>query len=197
MIIGIVFLFFVALPAVLVEVTNMMNRRAFRKELESSYSINPVKWPHVKILAKNNHIDNKQTKLALEELLCNGLTKKNGAAPEIVAYIDGLLHKVIKDEPFEGIPDNIKIHMEHLREKTDEDLLMLAPLAERLREQSDKQIKEKKFWKLISSLSLLVGVIGAIFGSVPLFYDNTAMNQDVTFERKLLHENDLPNKVIK
>lgn len=170
--IGLAFIFFVGVPAIIEALEKAANRKRFISSLKNAYEISPPVWNHVLIIAKKNFLDQEQMKLALERMLHDVITERSEYSKEKSDYIDSLLKRIIKEEPFEGIPDNLRIHLEHIHTIAEKEHFDIQPLANELRELTTKREKERKFGKLISMLSLLVGVVGAIYGGFS-YHENT------------------------
>lgn len=172
----------VALPSLIGEYFNLRQRKKFGEALKAAYNLNPPEWKHVEILSRRYLLDNHNLKSAIERLIEELITKNEVYNKEQVAYFDGLLFELKRIEPFEGIPDSLKIHLENVRNKIDDDKYDLTPLSNELRNLTTRRAKERKFDRTLAIAGLVVGIIGAVFGGIPYFFDSKPKGEIATIQ---------------
>lgn len=187
--VGIGFVLFVIVPTFIGEFYNFKQRIKFCRALKDAYALKPPEWKHVEILSRRYFLDKKHLKIALERVLEECLTNNDEHSDDKIAYIDSLLTEIERSEPFEGIPDRLKVHLEHVREKVGDKDFDLKPLSNELRDLTVARSKERKFDKVITVASFLVGVIGTVFGGISYFEDTPNVN-----EIAAVHAEKSPNK---
>ena len=176
---------FYFLPVFLNEIDKSIKRKHFIRALNKAYEIEPPKWEHVEIIAKANRLNMECKKEALETMLRATITTKEAFTEDKLSYLEKQIEKIKSKEPFEGIPDNIKIHLEHIENMSSGNGYDLQPLANELREYNLSKIKERKFNKFIAVISLLVGLIGTVFGGIS-YYENDSSEAAIVNPNKAL-----------
>jgi hypothetical protein len=87
---------------------------------------------------------------------------------EILAkeYFQNLYKEYEQDEPFEGLPSDVRLHLERVRETIGKEQdHMLQPLASQLQDLNDENIRKHKRMWWVSVSSLLLGVSSLAFGA--------------------------------
>ncbi|TOB47473.1 hypothetical protein CGK04_24230 [Vibrio parahaemolyticus] len=85
----------------------------------------------------------------------------SGENIEVKSRLDLYIQELLEDEPFETIPDRLKVHLAILEEETNNSEVFSHFVRDLKTElaQIDKEFKRMKWWTIIGTLSGIVGVI--------------------------------------
>lgn len=90
-----------------------------------------------------------------------------------IDFINSYLNEFQKDEPFEGVPYELRSALSDLRDKLSTDEKLLTPLINRIKELTVQNEQELKKQSRVAISSLIVGVFGilvGIIGAYPYIY---------------------------
>lgn len=139
-------------------------RRRFKQELSDSLQKNSLTWSQVKIIAETNLLPRKEIDCVIKQLIADILSEKSNLKNEKIAELEDHLESYNKEEPFDGMPNDIRIHLERLRENSSVEYTQLEPLGNHIKELLKVNLKERKIQKACTYISLLLGAIGSIVG---------------------------------
>ncbi|MEQ1638888.1 MAG: hypothetical protein ABL903_19690, partial [Methylococcales bacterium] len=83
----------------------------------------------------------------------------------IKSYID----QYRKDEPFEGLPNEVRIHLERLRDRINGEEQLLEPLTSQIKDLLTVNDKEKRHLKYYTIGGFFVGLAGVAFSIYTTF----------------------------
>ncbi|HCH4312381.1 TPA: hypothetical protein NKW28_004402 [Vibrio parahaemolyticus] len=80
---------------------------------------------------------------------------------EVKSRLDLYIRELLEDEPFETIPDKLKVHLGILKEETSNSEVFLHFVRDLKTELAkiDKEFKRMKWWTIIGTLSGIAGII--------------------------------------
>lgn len=157
-------------PMALDEAAKRRRRKIVGELVVNSFSKNPLTRKQIEILSINNRLTSRDTQILLRNQFSEAVKSEDGSRDEKINYFQELYEELEKDEPFEGLPSDVRLHLEKIRESIgkEKDFLM-QPLASQLQDlNSSAKRKEKWMWGLTIA-SFAVGVVGVIFGAMPYF----------------------------
>ena len=99
-------------------------------------------------------------KLIITEILSG----ESSLEKDKIKIFESYLEKHNQEEPFEGIPSEIRIHLERLKESSGIQIEQLEPLTKHITELLKINTKENKRQKYFSLISLFVGIGGLAIG---------------------------------
>jgi hypothetical protein len=169
------YVLFYVLPMFMKELDKHLRRKYFISSLSVAYEANPPEFKHVEILAKAERLNKECQKEAIETLLRKNLKSKESYSKEKIEYFDALIKQIELKEPFEGIADNLKIHLEHLDRTLGDSGYDFRPFTSELRDLAANKIKSRKMNNYIAVISLLVGIVGTGFGVVGHFKNDSSV----------------------
>ncbi|RQW61111.1 hypothetical protein [Vibrio viridaestus] len=140
----------------------------FEKDLFASLKHSQPKWTALKEIAATRGLSQSQIQPTLKNTLRDIYA---GRLPELEGYselVAGYITDYRKDEPFEGLPSDIRLHMQRVREKLSEPLL-LEPLTTHIKEMGSVHTKENQRLKFYTVGGFFVGVLGVILAVVFYF----------------------------
>lgn len=170
----ILFIFFIlcmtilyTLPLLGEQFERKLRRQRLKNKINSAYQTCKPTWDHLLLLAEeallHNALYKSQIKLTIKSIITDVLTGVEEYSEEKILYLDSMISHIEKDEPFEGIPDNLVIHLQKIRDQLGGNPSDLAPLVEQLQELSTDRKKEKRQLKSISWLSLIITTLSLAF----------------------------------
>ncbi|MHB1013925.1 MAG: hypothetical protein ACYC2W_01425 [Desulfurivibrionaceae bacterium] len=95
-----------------------------------------------------------------------------GENKQLLAHKDlirSYIEKHKEEEPFEGIPNDIRIHLERLREKINGQKELLDPLTNQIKDLLTINEKEKKHQKYYTIGGFFIGLLGFCFAIYSYF----------------------------
>jgi hypothetical protein len=147
------------------ELINRKFRKAFKKDLcNAIINDNTPTWDQVKIIAETNSLPSKEVSKVVKLIITEILSGESSLEKDKIKIFESYLENHNQDEPFEGIPSEIRIHLERLKESSGIQLTQLEPLTKHITELLKINTKENKRQKSFSLISLLVGIGGLAIG---------------------------------
>ena len=162
------------LMTIFVDQIKEKNHKKLKSDIETAISNGDPTWEHVKViestytLLNNNSLKNNLRNILKGKVLAG--TKDNS---ENIKTLEEWLEKQTSDEPFEGIPSELKLPLERIRKEAPEHQHLLEMLVAQLQEFNEKSQSEKRRKGIVSTLSLLFGIAGFLVGAYQV-YDNFA-----------------------
>lgn len=154
-----------ALPTIIDKAVKFRRRIKFGKELSRLFESKTLDRPQIEILAKEYYLNSKDIQLTVRREFKNSLCA-NDFLNEKANYFQSLFQDYEKDEPFEGLPSDVRLHLERVRETLGKDKdHMLQPLASQLQELNEINVKKQKRMWLVSVASLMIGVVSLAFAA--------------------------------
>ncbi|TOB95490.1 hypothetical protein CGJ94_26070, partial [Vibrio parahaemolyticus] len=95
----------------------------------------------------------------------SGSNSDNGA----LALLERWADRLRSDEPFEGIPPELKLPLERIRKEAPEHQHMIELLVSQLQEYTDQALSEKRRNKFMNVASLVVGMAGFMIGAYQMY----------------------------
>ncbi len=168
-----------AIPTIIEEFFKNKRRSKFGKELSRLYDSHKLDRIQVEILSKEYFLNSKDIQLVARKQFKESLLL-NDANPEKATYFQTLYQDYEKDEPFEGLPSDVRLHLERVRDAMGkQNDHMLQPLAAQLQELNDENIrKQKKMW-WVSVASFMIGVASLVFSGYTYFSPLKLENKSV------------------
>jgi hypothetical protein len=167
-----VVIFYIGLLSFVVMVPEEIGRRRRLKnvgELISNVFLKrPLTRKQIQILSTNYRLTSRDVQILLCNQFAEAIKSVNDDQDAKVNYFQELYEKFEKDEPFEGLPSDLRIHLERIREALGEekDLLMQA-LASQLQNLNSKNRRKDRWMWMLAITSVVLGLIGVIFGVLP------------------------------
>ncbi|MBV9880810.1 MAG: hypothetical protein JO180_09970 [Gemmatirosa sp.] len=144
--------------------------REFGQDLRETLPNGELTWQQVANIAMLRGISTADAHLAVQILWRDAVT---GRAPEMQAHQATLEHYVTayRDiEPFEGLPQPTRIHLERLREALRDDVGALQPLTMEIRELASIYERDKQAQRRYTVWGFFVGVFGILLAAIAYFY---------------------------
>ena len=143
----------------------------FEKDFEESVKHSQPTWEEIKDIASTRRL----TQIKVQHVFKNAkreiLTGRNKDLEPHKEIIQNYLEQFQKDEPFEGLPNEIRLHLERMREKIDGSEELLEPLTTQIKELLLINDREKKVQKYYTVAGFFIGLLGFTFALFVYFKD--------------------------
>lgn len=171
-----------AIPTIIDGIARNRRRNSFGAELSTLFSKNKLNRKQIEILSKEYHLNSKDIQLATRRQFKEALMADH-ESKEKSDYFQALFEDYEKDEPFEGLPSDVRLHLERAREALGkENDHMLQPLASQLQDLNDENVRKyKKMW-WVSVASLMIGIASLAFAAY-VYYKPLATAQPVGIDK--------------
>ena len=161
------------LGSILEDVLAMKWRKQFEEDLRLAIKHSQPTWEQLADIAASRNVKNADMFWVLQKLMREILTGRETDISPHQSVVEGYLAKLKEIEPFEGIPTEIRIHLERIKEHLDQNPLLLQPLTSQIRELLSVNEKGKRQQKYYTIGGFFVGFLGLIFAAFSYFYPYT------------------------
>jgi hypothetical protein len=153
------------LPVALDERAKRRRRDAVGKLIATAHSKTPLTRKQIEILSADHRLSPRDTQVLLRNQFSEAVKSGDDA---LIKYFQTLYEELERDEPFEGLPSDVRLHLERIKESIgkDKDFLM-QPLASQLQDLSTANRKKEKWMWVLTIASFVAGIVGVIFGAIP------------------------------
>ncbi|WP_392386888.1 hypothetical protein [Marinomonas primoryensis] len=137
---------------------NIGQRRKYKEALVKAMIINEdLTWDQAKVIAEVRLLSQSCIKKSLNHLIDEALTEKDFEVS--VKRLEAFKTNFNKDEPYDGIPNELKLPLDKIKKEIENGQELLEPLVGHLKEFSNQSAASKKRQNIISATSLIVGLI--------------------------------------
>lgn len=127
----------------------------------------------LEILLKNYNLTSQDLHILLRSLFTSAV--KNNT-PEFLSYVQSLYEYTEKQAPFEGLPSDVKLHLERIKEALGEtNKNLMDPLATQLQDLNISNKRKNKVMWVLTLASFIVGLVGMIMAFVPYIEKTTSL----------------------
>jgi hypothetical protein len=147
-----------------------VRKRKFREELIAAILHSQPNWHQIVEMAETSSMPVALVHHMVRELHKTILTGVNEKMQPHRALIEGYIASHRRAEPFEGLPTEIRIHLERLSGALGDKEHLLDPLTTEIRELVTIYKKDYKLQKRYTSWGFFLGVVGLVFAAYAYFY---------------------------
>jgi hypothetical protein len=169
-IVGVIALLSWMLFTTLDDLLAMKWRKLFEEDLRLAIKHSQPSWEQLADIAASRNIKNKDIFRVMQKLRREILTGRETDISTHLPVLEGYLDKLKEIEPFEGIPTEIRIHLERIKEQLTQYPLLLQPLTSQIRELLSVNEKDKRQQKYYTIGGFFVGFLGFVFAAFSYFY---------------------------
>ena len=147
----------------------IMDVNSFKRDFEAAVKHSQPPWEEMKEIIRVSNLSQARIYRILRITMKNILA---GEAEELEPYKDLISSYIVKhneEEPFEGMPSEIRIHLERLRERIEGQAELLEPLTEKIKDLLSINEKERRNQKYYTMGGFFVGVLGFLFAAYTYF----------------------------
>ncbi len=153
-----------------IEEDKQRSLRKFKEEMTKAILHSQPTWQQMLDIAETSSITASAAYSSARELHKDILTGTDKELQPHRALLETYISSHKRTEPFEGLPNEIRIHLERLRESASGNDHLFEPLTTQIRELVSIHDKEFKAQKRYTSWGFFIGVLGAIFAGYAYFY---------------------------
>jgi len=167
--------FIITILDAVIEVT-IFNKaiKAFKEDFEGTVKHSQPDWPEIKEIASLRGLSQSKIQLTLRNYIREIRAGRNEELEEHLELIKSYITEYRKDEPYEKLPSDIRIHLERIHEKIDDEV-HLEPLTNHIKELVSIKNKENKRLKFYTVGGFFVGILGIVLA---LFFYFAPLNQN-------------------
>lgn len=132
-------------------------RKNFKQALENALKHNPcLTWEQVKVIADVRNLSQYSIGRCIDILIDEALAGKSNEID--VSKLEQFKSNFRQDEPFEGIPHELKLPLEKIRKEITNGQELLEPLVGHLKEFSEENTKARKKQNIYGLIGVVVGI---------------------------------------
>jgi len=139
-------------------------RKQFEVDLKLSIKNSQASWDEIKGIASTRGLNQRDIIRILENNMREILTHREKDLLEHKDLVESYILEYKKYEPFEGIPDEIRIHLERLQEKVEIETSLLEPLTTQIVDLLKINNSVNKRQRFLAYTGVFFGIIGFIYG---------------------------------
>lgn len=159
--------FLVIVPLAIDERAKRRRRKQVGDMAAVAHEKSPLTRKQIEILSKDYRLTTRDTQILLRNQFAEAV--KRGDTP-LIGYFQELYEKLEKDEPFEGLPSDVRLHLERIKESLGEERnFLLEPLATQLQDLNVASRRKERWMWGFTVASLVAGIVGVVFGAIPYF----------------------------
>lgn len=144
--------------------------KQFQEDLILAVKNSQPSWSQVLQIAASRNVKNERVYWILQRLLREILTGRNSDLGPHKSLMEEYIAKMKESEPFEGMPKEIRVHLERLREQLPASPHLMESLTRQIRELLSVNEKEKRHQKYYTVGGFFIGILGFLFAGYAYFY---------------------------
>jgi len=142
----------------------------YSKDFETSIQHSQPSWEEMKEIIRTHNLQQSKVLHIYQKAMKKILTGESKELEPYKELIRSYIDKYNEEEPFEGMPSDIRIHLERLREQINDDRAnLLDPLTNQIKDLLSINERERKHQKYYTIGGFFVGIIGLIFAIYSLY----------------------------
>lgn len=165
------------LPMIIDDHSKKKKRKNLEELIEKSFNEKLLlDRDQLEILLKNFNLTSQDLHILLRRLFTSAV--KNNT-PEFLSYIQNLYEDTEKQAPFEGLPSDVKLHLERIKEALgNQNRNLMEPLATQLQDINITNKRKNKTMWILTIGSFVIGLIGVIMAFIPYMSSELKQNNE-------------------
>lgn len=143
--------------------------KEFKNDFEAAVKHGEPSWDEIKEIAATRYVTQNEIWKILRDVHREVLTGRDKELEPHKDIIKSYIEHYEKAQPFEGIPNDLRIHLERLREKFSENIELLDPLTSQIKDLVAVNQKERRQQKYYTIGGFFVGLLGLAFAFYTYF----------------------------
>ncbi len=154
------------LPMFMDDYSKKKKRKNLEEVIEKSFNEKLIlDINQLEILLKNYNLTSQDLHILLRSLFTSAV--KNNSL-EFLSYIQKLYEYTERQAPFEGLPSDVKLHLERIKQELGEaNKNLMDPLATQLQDLNISNKRKNKVMWALTLASFIVGLVGMVMAFVP------------------------------
>lgn len=175
------------------ELLRLKQRKVFMEDLTLTliHKGKALSLQQIQQVAETRGVTQHDIQRCLKILLREVLAQRNLSLQEHQPHIEGLIKEMKIREPFDGLPNELRIHLERLRDDLHQTPERLEPLTIQIRELVAVKSREYRVQKYYSVGGFALGVLGLAFAAYA-YWVPVGHNKGVDVERPVASTKALP-----
>ncbi len=159
---GIIFISWM-LGSILEGIFEMKRISNFSKDFKDTVIHSQPSWEDIKEIASTRGLTQSKIQFTIREYYREIMAGREEDLSQHKELIKSYLSQYHKDEPFEGLPNEVRIHLERLRDQINGKEHLLDPLTTQIKDLLTIKQKEKRQQKYYTIGGFFVGLVGLAF----------------------------------
>ncbi|MFT5759696.1 MAG: hypothetical protein ACI9LM_004463 [Alteromonadaceae bacterium] len=134
--------------------------KEFTKDFKDSVKYSQPSWDEIKEIASTRGLTQSKIQFTLRKFYREIITGRETDLLDHKLLIKGYIDKYREDEPFEGLPNEVRIHLEKVREQLAGNEHHLEPLTNQIKDLLTVNEKDRKYQRYYTIGSFFVGLAG-------------------------------------
>jgi len=158
------------LGSILEEYFRIKRRRRFEQDLLQAVKHSQPTWEELVTIASSRGVEEAVVYGLLRDLMREILTGRASDLEPHRKELEAYLAKYRELEPLEGLPNEIRIHLERVKEQLQEKAQLLDPLTAQIRELVSINERERRHQRYYTVGGFIVGFLGLVFAAYSYFF---------------------------
>ena len=146
---------------------SIRDQRDLLNDIRDALISKEIDWEGVKIIAASRVVEGNKLTRVLRKLYRESITGRDQELASKSAVLSGFIQQRNKEEPFEGLPSDIRVNLERVRDHISEDVALLEPTADQIQQLIDIEKVARRRDRVVAVVSLIVGVLGLSIAVYP------------------------------
>lgn len=146
---------------------SIRDQRDLFNDIRDALISKEIDWEGVKIIAASRVVEGNKLTRVLRKLYRESITGRDQELASKSAVLSGFIQQRNKEEPFEGLPSDIRVNLERVRDHISEDVALLEPTADQIQQLIDIEKVARRRDRVVAVVSLIVGVLGLSIAVYP------------------------------
>lgn len=159
-----------SIATLLADILKLKRKKLFTDDLKLAILNSKLSWKQVIDLAETRNIKRAEVYPTLQLLIREMLTGRIAELQPHRAILEKFLEEFREAEPYEGIPEEIRIHLERLKDQVPDSTFLLHPLATQIRELLSVNDREQRLLKYYTVGGFFIGLLGLFFAAYVYLY---------------------------
>lgn len=134
----------------------------FSKDLKDSIKHSQPSWDEIKEIASTRGLTQAQIQPTIKKYYREIITGRDEELGQHKEIISGYIEKYRKDEPFEGLPSEVRIHLERIRDQINGNEHLLSPLTSQIKDLATANESDRKTQRYYTTGGFFVGLAGLL-----------------------------------
>ncbi|WP_201589389.1 hypothetical protein [Psychrobacter fozii] len=154
---------------VLQEFFENKNLNGFEDDFKNAVEFSQPDWSEIKEIASTRGLTHSKILFIIRKFYREILTGRDKELLEHKNLIRSYIDQYRTDEPFEGLPNEIRIHLEKLREQLNGEEQYIEPLTGQIKELLKIYEKDKKQQRFYTAGGFFIAIISLLFAGYTSF----------------------------
>ena len=160
------------------DIINIRSLSKFSKEFDAAVKLTQPSSEEIMEIGHSRELTHNQIIRITKGKYRDILTGENKDLFEHKSLIESYLKHFKNNEPFDGLPSEIRIHLERLRDSTKpENTTLFEPLTTQIKDLISVKEKEFKLQKYISIIGVIIGLSGFSATIFPYLFDSESSTE--------------------